>query len=418
MSTNGTGMLPGDTPNTVPTLQDTADTGSLRDIARKSTDFSVRNNKVVREFKSYYKARRYADLKLVEMFASLVNLYAQAFAMYWTNFKRVSDSYSPAGSDTIAGQTYLARVYISHWMLDLYTVVRNSVRKLSSVAFAQHYKNGIELFSREYDTFLCHLLDTIRPTHVVGCHEDQMFIPKFVDEFIMLTKDPFGINDFAYHQRAFHAILATIKDKRVGWKTTTISNEAVGRPLWLFDWHTDTRVCSWFPREGNYTSEDVMFAFVIGVACTPKLAHVDYDVWTRVPLEVNLATPGMLSLYSRRTPRRYFGNYEVDSYQDFKEEFEIPPDEETLIAAHRAATTGKRGAKRTRTNPPEKDKSQPTPKGKGPAQDVTMGETLNLRFIRHRTHVYYARVISKMTDEARLNTLLGILVGPDTFIVY
>nr|QRG29215.1 putative CP [Rhodiola cryptic virus 2] len=83
----------------------------------------------------------------------------------------------------------------------------------------------------------------------------------------------------------------------------------VGRPSWLFDWHSDGLVYAWFPSEGNYNLDDVTTAYILGVPCTPNLAPRDYDEWQLLPGNVFPDNPNTISI-NRIRPITYHGAIE------------------------------------------------------------------------------------------------------------
>lgn len=386
------------------TQQDQSGEGSLRFLSQKSSDFSLSTQRIGTVIDSYPKNRRYVQLRLREMFVALVTLYASLFKTQWSYFKRVAENIDIKDADTERQRTNLARIYISHWLLDLYASVRTCVERLTPVAFTEMFTPEIPHSSFEYDVFLTHLNTCIRPTHVVGCYEDTMFIPKFADTPLTDSNNPWDIPEFKVDFPGMGAIVRAIKDKRAAWKTARLTNETVGRPIWLFDWHSQDRVCSWFPKEGNYTSEDVMYAYLIGVACTQNLAHTDRDEWQRIANNVDYNTLDARQL-KRVWPRRYHGAYEVTAFSKKEERFTLYDEDEVMI--ERGSTTAH---KRARTSRGESDRTQPTSSTTTVQRMESDDKERVVRLAQLVTYIYYSRVITRVDANERLNVLLGLIL--------
>ncbi|KAK1583291.1 hypothetical protein Q3G72_022541 [Acer saccharum] len=117
----------------------------------------------------YSKARSYGILKRKELFESLTDLYTNMFIGQWSAFKSVADTIE-ANQGSGSGQTssssnitdslytkafHIAKIYISHWFVDLYSTNRDAYEKLSPpIALDQHFEHYQELYSHEYDFFL------------------------------------------------------------------------------------------------------------------------------------------------------------------------------------------------------------------------------------------------------------------------
>lgn len=386
------------------TLQNKSDEGSLRTLAQKSSDFTVNTQRIGIVIDSYPKNRRYIQLNLVQMFESLVDLYADLFMTQWSYFERVAKYLAASGTDSNGQRKNLARIYISHWMLDLYLSVRSSVEKLTPVAFTELFATDTARSSNEYDVFLAEVNSRIRPTHVVGCYEDTMFIPKFAEDLNLTNSNPWGIPDFTINYPAFGAIIRSIKDKRAGWRTARLSNETVGRPIWLFDWHSEDRVCSWFPRPGNYTNEDVMYAYLIGVACTPHLAHSDRDVWQQVPDNTNWTDFDVRTVRWTRA-RRYHGAYEVLTFSRRDERF--TNNEEDEVVYEKGARLAQ---KRQRSSRKERDHGVPSAAGSSSTRMESDDREVTMKLVQLVSFLYYSRVIARINAGERLNVLLGLIL--------
>nr|UEE94749.1 coat protein [Medicago sativa deltapartitivirus 1]UJQ88541.1 MAG: coat protein [Medicago sativa deltapartitivirus 1]UJQ88543.1 MAG: coat protein [Medicago sativa deltapartitivirus 1]USJ75195.1 capsid protein [Medicago sativa deltapartitivirus 1] len=419
MATEETSMLSGD-PNTVsPSQTQTPTEGSIRSLARKSSDYTWASNRITIDRESYLKNRRYVNLKPSEMYASLVRLYTEAFLSHWSHFKRTADAIVTLNNNPRDSATYLARKYISGWFLDLYDCNREAVRKLSYVALNEHFTHKHPRISNEYDVVLAHLNSVIRPTHVKGCPEDSLYIPNFTEKGTtpvwtnnaLHPLNPFEIKDFDYNFSHFKTIITSIKDKRSGWNTAQLSNETVGRPVWLFDWHSQSNCCAWFPRKDNFDSEDVTYAFILGESCTPRQAIQDIDDWQPLPASADLDRIDP-TVYRRVKPRQYFGNYEVESYKPYAE---FPIDtlsnslsDSLILTAGSSTVNVNNPPKRIRLdNRAALDTSQPSVINTRAYGDDQAKKTLTM--IKRVTYLYYERIIFETTFESRLSMLLGLL---------
>lgn len=377
--------------------------GSIRSDIRKASDFAWDANRVCREIDSYPKTRRYVVLKLQDMYISLHELYTKAFEAQWQYFKRVADTVNPIGTEQSQAPSLMAKMYISHWILDLYTCNRIAIQKLTPVAFTEYYQEKVPLNSMEYDAFLVHLNSCIRPTQVKGSTEDQMYLPRFA-ETIDWTQTKaggyniFGLEGFNYSPYKFKALITAIKDKRASWKTATLTTEAVGRPFWLFDWHATQEVCSWFPTRDNYDLEDVSYAYILGVACTPLLAPQDSDSWQTHPEPA--AANFRQETLQRVVPRRFFGDYEVHTYHCQRISID------TSFESGNTPGTTSAHQKRMRPAREEGDPSQPRRVVIEEHGDLTM----NFHLIRKTTFIYHDRVISEISQEDRFSALLALIL--------
>nr|QRG29214.1 putative CP [Rhodiola cryptic virus 2] len=413
MSTSGDRV-----PLNEPTLGDgtqhtTPQEGSIRSLLTKATEFTRLAQRNIHEIDSYPKNRRFVHLELQGMFNSLVELYTDVFAQQWSHFKRIGDVINDTqGATAEYIQTRMAKIYISHWFMDLYCANKICVDKISPVALNQVYWTKLPSTSHEYDVFLTHLNSLIRPTHVTGCFEDSMFIPRFNDDEIEEdSTNPFKITDFIVNFRAFKAIFNGIKENRAGWKTAPLSTETVGRPVWLFDWHSNDRVCAWFPKMGNYTSEDVTIAFIIGVACTPKLAHQDSDTWQFLPAGISEHQIKAEEL-ERIKNRTYYGAYEVEHFYPY-EVTRIPPNDNDP----RTESSGQ-GSKRPRNDRSERDITQPRHLTHVSDTHTDMEEEINLTLVRKTTFLNYSRVLTNVKRQNRLNAILSLILDESVNAIY
>lgn len=377
--------------------QNPAPEGSLRSLVRKASDFCLEANIFCRKIESHPKNKRYVTLKLQQMYNSLVELYSIAFTTQWSHFKPIADLINPQGTDPAQAPVLLARLYISHWILDLHNSNHNDSTN-----------------SNEYDVVLCHLNSVIRPTHVKGCPADQIYIPRFAEQIDWTSSatrvfNPFRLENWNYNPGNFKAIIQAIKDKRSGWNIATLTTETVGRPVWLFDWHLDNDGCAWFPKKDNYDLEDVSYAYLIGVACTPHLGPQDMDDWQTVPNETNVNQLD-LNAFRRIQPRRFFGDYEVESYTIHNFVIDI-----TAESGYEQATQASRH-KRARPARAEGYTSQPATRRRSRAYG-DQPTTRTLTMLRRTTFVYYERTILELTNENRVTMLLEHLHSPNTYSV-
>nr|WAK97195.1 putative coat protein [Dichroa partitivirus 2] len=282
--------------------------GLTRTSITRVSDFLQDNSRLNMVRSHYDKHRRYATLHIQQMFNSLVALYSSLFLTRWPDFKRFMDQFNvPA---TIHPWTYAARAYLSAWIHDLYVSNREAVKKLSPLAFSQHFQHEEVYYLHEYDEFLVRLNASIRPTHIKGIMEDTLYIPLIHENPTWDNNvSPFAIVNFNLSFDLVNGLIGIMKDRK-GWKISSLVTDTLGRPSWLFDWHSDNRCCAWFPPEGNYTMDDVSIAYIIGVACTPKLGPRDIDDWQLFENNI-VPNPLIADNLERAVERRFFGGYEV-----------------------------------------------------------------------------------------------------------
>lgn len=273
------------------------------------SDYLQDNSRTILTKSRYDKYRRYVTLNTQEIYTSLISLYMPMFTTQWHRFKRFMEAFPPPAGVTPQG--YAARIYIAGWLHDLYVSNREAVKKLSPLAYSQHFQQDEVYCSYEYDEFLTLVNAAIRPTNIRGVPEDTLYIPLLAEQIDWLDLDSnfFGLNYYSYDYNCLLGLIGIMKESK-SWKISTLVTNTLGRPFWLFDWHTDNKCCSWFPTEGNYNMEDVSLAYIIGVACTPKLGIRDVDDWQPFPGGV---VPQNVQPYDldRAVARRFYGSYEV-----------------------------------------------------------------------------------------------------------
>jgi hypothetical protein len=151
----------------------------------------------------------------------------------------------------------------------------------------------------------------MKPTHVKGHLEDTLYIPLITETYRWndRNKNVFGLTNFTYNSQLFKALISFMKEPSSGWHTATPSNDPLGRPFWLFDWH-DGKAYAWFPDEDNYNYDDSNLAFIVGVPCTPLLSTRDEDIPQQFPQNT---MPNYLDVDSlkRAIPKRCRSNIDV-----------------------------------------------------------------------------------------------------------
>ncbi|KAK1422994.1 hypothetical protein QVD17_18287 [Tagetes erecta] len=273
----------------------------------------------------------YINLRTQQMFDNLVNLYANVFFVHWRRYRDCIECYSPPPGVRL--HIYAARCYISMWFVDLYASNREVVRKHFPLAFIERYDEELLQTSHKYDQYLTLLNASIRPTCLKHYLDDAAYIPIVVDSLNDDKSNPFGIKNFTPLKICYK--FARMMNRRglgLGLShSTVVSDDAMGRGWWLFDWYADKRACSWFPPDGNYDLEDVTLAYILGTACTANLGPRDADEWQYF---ADGLVPEYLDpkRYERVSKRRFFGSHEVRTME---------VDAEFSIARALAAAEGK-----------------------------------------------------------------------------
>ncbi|KAL4569665.1 hypothetical protein LXL04_025307 [Taraxacum kok-saghyz] len=278
------------------------------DTMNKVTDFLSRKSQITDIRPSDI---RYVKLQTQEMFDKLVDLYAEVFLTQWHHFRRSMlyfSLYFPPKT-AVPPHIYAARCYISIWFIDLYYCNRLAVEKLSPVAFKERYQGELSLISHEYDTYLTLLNASIRPTLIQNASKNTRYIPIIADCIDVKNPNPFRIKNFTPKRFFFYAFTELMKIRNL-WNFSLISNDARGRPCWLFDWHSGKNACAWFPSKDNYDLGDVTLAYILGTACTPKLGVRDVDEWQYFADGIVPHDPNP-SNYDRVAKRQFYGSYEV-----------------------------------------------------------------------------------------------------------
>ncbi|DAZ87295.1 TPA_asm: coat protein [Arceuthobium sichuanense virus 7] len=345
----------------------------------------------------YDKYRRYVLLNTQDMYTQLVNLYIPLFQAQWPDFKRFMDQFTPPPG--VTPQALAARSYVSSWIYDLYFSIRDSVKKLSALAFQQYFAHEEVARSFEYDAFLVRLNATIRPTHIIGCPEDTLYIPLLSNTYnwSLHVANPFSLNNFNFDYVMSTGLIGIMKNRKP-WNMSSLVTNTLGRPAWLFDWHSDNRACAWFPHEGNYNMDDVSIAYIIGVACTPNLGLRDTDDWQDFPNGI-VPFPVITSSYQRVTPRIFYGAYEVRTLSQRTATISVPnPDAEVTSPAQKKKKKPVRAAQPTTGAPPQS------------SQDTTLSEiTVQTPQLQIVDWCYYTLCVLNMDSHTRSGALRMIV---------
>lgn len=178
-----------------------------RTSVSKATDYLQDGYRIYLQKDHQEKYRRYALLQATNIFNTLITLYLTLFHEQWQHFRRYLEQFDvPAG---LTQWTFTARVYISCWIHDLYPPIREAVKKLTPLAFQQHFSMGEPLYSLFYDEYLVRLNASIRPTHLKGMMEDTLYIPIFSEQPVNWRADnPLGIVGWNTNYTCLHGLIA------------------------------------------------------------------------------------------------------------------------------------------------------------------------------------------------------------------
>ncbi|QED42882.1 ORF1 [Panax cryptic virus 1] len=312
---------------------------------RRATDFLLDNIRIA-NFRSHYdKYRRYVTLQTTSMFGQLVTLYSSMFNSQWQHFRRLMDCFPPPQG--VNPHTHAARIYVSTWFHDLYCTIREATRAISALAFNERYSQEEIAYSNEYDSYLSLLSASIKPTHIKLTSEDTLYIPLLADNINWNNlENPFGITSYIINLEAFYGITQIMKERK-HWNMQQVPTTTMGRPCWLFDWHDNNNVCAWFPRQDNYNDNDVTLAYIIGVACTPKLGPRDTDEW-QFALNAQFPNAQNLTDADRIRPRIFHGSYEVKTIES-EAAYTLPHEICDAIDNQIGAATQRRKVRRPRS---------------------------------------------------------------------
>nr|BBA20646.1 capsid protein [Pyrus pyrifolia cryptic virus] len=300
--------------------QEAGPAGKVRSTTRKLIDRLLSKRIIGESVSRKPKHPRYVPLRKNEIFEALTELYALNFQAKWNILKPLLREYSiPQG---LAGWMYLARVYISHWFIDLYVSNREACEKHTAIRISEFYMKQLGCSSNYYDTFLVLLSASTRPTRILGLQEDTLYVPLITNRYSWAspTRNYFDITNFSYNLDLLGALIDTMSNSQFGWRMFPTVNDALGRPCWLLDWHDD-QCYAWFPEEGNYTDEDTNLSFILGVSCTPHLASRDDDMPQFFPGNT-VPDDEEHFLYERSTSKRFHGNIDKRVIEHF--DLDIP----------------------------------------------------------------------------------------------
>ncbi|UTQ50852.1 MAG: coat protein [Plant associated deltapartitivirus 4] len=279
--------------------------------AEASVNLYLQTQNRIGEFNHYpLRKHRYINLYVIRILDSLVGLYVHFFKMNWEKFARAAEK-TPLPTGVPDHFHLCAYTYLSHWMIDLYYHIRKSCKTLNPLAFTERYFYEVAPNATSYDNYLAHLINAIRPTPINGAIADEMYIPvlgKDLDFSKNVRKGPFSWNHWQINHTLFQMIHQTLEIKKIV-KMTLISEDPTGRASWLFDWFDTTSAYAWFPLENNYNETDISVAYILGVACTPKVSLPDIDDWRYLDARVDMRRIDV-DTYKRVIARRKFGNSE------------------------------------------------------------------------------------------------------------
>lgn len=248
--------------------------------------------------------RRYVILRSPQIFERLTVLYRRQFNANWQLFRRTVEAFE-LPQNVQDPLLYAARCYVSGWFWDLYVSNRKCVEKLTHTALAQHYNTQTFHSCDRYDPFLQHLNSIIRPTHIQNALEDTLYLPLINQQINFNAPNPFDINDFTMNEALVQGIQDVMDQKSNNWNLLPLSDNTMGRPMWLLDWRSN-QAYAWFPSEANYSREDLVAAQILGIPCSPRLGPRDFDDWQifpggTLPANINFAA------FQRITPRHFYG---------------------------------------------------------------------------------------------------------------
>jgi len=399
-------------PKTNPTFR-----AAQRPADKKVTEWLIDQKAIGADYDYPHKKRRYIHLKPQIMFNNLVDLYAQWFSSVWNHISKVAEEFSISSSDNTSRTKKLARIYISCWFLDLYCSIRLALSKTDNTALGQKYSTQVFPTTIRYDVYLTDLLNAIRPTHIVHNTADEMLIPLIANAPDFTGHSPFEINDFNASIQTMLGINRIMLDKKL-CAFGHVTDATTGTPAWLFDYvknnpNEDAALYAWFPSEGNYNSEDLVLAFIIGCACSPRIGPVEIGEWQWFPRNsgpnwIPPAYPG-----AHVSTRHNYGSVEITTCE-VQKHIPVP----NYYYEPNAATTGSGPLylpASTTTTHTEVSLDENTEVPQSPTIDATMVDTSTNADIvythryRYVTTVYHAQVVRKMHANVRFAALLAYL---------
>lgn len=268
---------------------------SFRTNSSSVADFLAENGSIGCKFKLHKGYRsHYINLRIPQMFEALVSLYTHIFAIHWDQFRSFLDTFSLPENYQGNPQRYASTIYISSWFLDLYVSNRETCRKLFYAAYCdENYNLDIFLRSEEYDAYLVKLSSAIRPGFIRLNGEATLYIPRLeLVDMHPLDENYFNVQGWVINDSCLLGLIHIFKERKL-IKMEKLNFVSTGRASWLFDWHDDATAYAWFVAKGNYDLDDVAVAYILGVACTPKLGPRDCGEWqyclaNAFPAQMNL----------------------------------------------------------------------------------------------------------------------------------
>lgn len=384
-----------------------------RSNAQAAADYLLDENRIGSVVHTPTKKRRYVQLRSEAMLNNLAVLYSSLFRQRWSLLARSVEKFTYTGTTASNHIELCTQVYLSHWTMDVYRTIRDSLYHLDPIAFIERYPVQIPVHSQEYDNFLSTLTNHIKPTHVTLTYADEIYIPLLSTDMGTRNDNFFGWSRFQLDRDLFNIILQVFEEKKIV-KMSPISSDLLGRPSWLFDWSLDNTAYAWFPQEANYSDVDVAVAYIIGVPCTPKIGHSDLDDWklTTERLEPNQFKPDQ---YRRITPRRWKGSAEFRTY--ISEPVHVPnyfdkdPDRfrtdnkgplQLFENVHKAPTIPEGTGTDIEIADPATEKDH-VPASPRVTTRSKSGETSGPKYYRTRVidHMYYKQVINYFDETSR-----------------
>nr|CAH2618758.1 putative coat protein [Tree fringewort deltapartitivirus]CAI5384006.1 putative coat protein [Tree fringewort deltapartitivirus] len=350
-------------------------------------------------------------LKLESILDGLIPIYTDLFQTNWSHFNRLT---AMAPGDTIeqaAGR--LASSYLCGWINDLYACNRKACETGDPVIYRDYYLAETSLYSEQYDIFLANLANMIKPVTILGTAEETLFVPTFGKNLFESRENPFNLrHGWRLISSEFHGVISILINKKEFKCGRMKFGGGNGRAIWLLDfWHDDTVVNAWFPKEGNYSADDIVSAILVGKPITEVMAPSDNDNWQVHTHASERQTDAQLP---RLNARSIYGAHEERVVNHFEMRLpsingkitsivDIDPMSVTYAAVSpkkgKGAASGSKKRPRAAADPNE----DPTT---GLVQDEKV-ETLNGYQISD--FVYYALVAQKFTRLDRFRSLKQIV---------
>jgi hypothetical protein len=296
-----------------------------------------------------------------------------------------------------------ASCYISHWFNDLYYSIRKAVKAFNPIAFTEKYHHENAQYADRYDPFLTLLMNAIKPTPIVGAIADEVYIPILAKNIDFSKKRIIEWVHWNLDQTLFNTIHQTLELKKIV-KMTPPSEDTTGRASWLLDWPDNRTAYAWFPMEGNYNEIDLAVAYILGVACTPKISMPDTDEWRMYTSKTNVKNIDVNS-YVRLSNRKRFGTSEFRTLE--AEEVVLPNYYESDSAKFSKMNIGALKIHKISTDTDEETSEQPdddyVPESPRPftrSQAEKDAPSMALR-VRVHDYPYYMQVIDKLETSTR-----------------